>query len=88
MSASAKYGAQGLTAQQVLQARVERGSNEVIRDDHSLLTILKSNLKDSMLLILLVATLLYFISGKIGDGFFYDFGNCLSSGYFTIPTIK
>ncbi|MEO5599590.1 MAG: cation-translocating P-type ATPase [Cyclobacteriaceae bacterium] len=70
MSASAEYGAQGLTAQQVLQARVAYGSNEVIREDHSLLTILKGILKDPMLLILLVAALLYFITGKIGDGFF------------------
>lgn len=80
MSASAEYGAEGLTAQQVLQARNKYGRNEVIREDHSLLTILKGILKDPMLLILLAAALLYFITGKVGDGIFMTSAIVLVTG--------
>ena len=70
MSASSEYGIHGLTAQQVLEARARYGRNEVIREEHNFLTSLKDIFKEPMLLLLLVAALLYFISGEIGDGIF------------------
>ncbi len=70
MPAFSEYGIRGLTAEQVLEARVNHGRNEVMREEHYVLIILKNVIKDPMFLILLVAAMLYFISGKIGDGLF------------------
>ncbi len=70
MPAFSEYGIQGLSTEQVLEARVKYGINEVFHEEHHVLTALKGILKDPMLVILLVAAMLYFISGKMGDGIF------------------
>ena len=70
MSASSDFEIRGLTAQQVLEARTRYGRNEVKKEENNFLDTLKDIIKEPMLLLLLVAALLYFISGEIGDGIF------------------
>ncbi len=70
MSATPDHGIKGLTSQQVSAARALHGRNEVIREENNFLTTLKGLFKDPMLLLLLVASLLYFVSGEIGNGIF------------------
>ena len=66
----AEYGIHGLTAQQVSESRAAHGRNEVIKEESNFLEVLKDLLREPMLLLLLVAALLYFLSGEIGDGIF------------------
>ncbi len=70
MSTSSDYGIKGLTSKQVSEARTLHGRNEVIREENNFLSTMKGLFKDPMLLLLLVASLLYFISGEIGNGVF------------------
>ena len=70
MSASSEHGIKGLNAQQVLQARAKYGQNEVIRNENIFFTVVKNIVKEPMFLLLLVASIIYFISGDIGDGVF------------------
>src|SRR5687768_4053262 len=70
MAATLTYGLNGLTAQQVHAARERFGANEVIGKKHSLLDYSKDVLKEPMVILLLVAALLYFVSGETGDGIF------------------
>lgn len=70
MSATSDHGIKGLTSSQVSEARALHGRNEVIREAHYFLTTVKGLFKDPMLLLLLVASSLYFISGEVGNGVF------------------
>ncbi len=70
MPTSSEHEIQGLTAQQVEEARAKFGRNEVIHEENNFLDVLKGIFKDPMVLLLLVATTIYFISGDIGDGVF------------------
>ncbi len=64
------YDVHGLTTQQVLDSRIQHGRNEIIKNKNNFLTTLKGIFKDPMLLLLLVAALLYFIIGEMGNGIF------------------
>jgi P-type Ca2+ transporter type 2C len=70
MSDASEHGIKGLTSQQVFTARALHGRNEVIRDENNFLSTVQNLLKDPMLILLLVASLLYFISGEMGNGIF------------------
>jgi Ca2+-transporting ATPase len=70
MPSTSDHGIKGLTSQQVSEARALHGRNEVIHEENNVLSTLKDLFKDPMLLLLLVASLLYFISGEIGNGVF------------------
>ena len=61
----------GLTNAEVEASRAKYGRN-VLRSkkDHTFLLAIKSILKEPMVILLLVASSIYFISGEIGDGFF------------------
>ena len=65
------FNIKGLSSDEVLESRKTHGSNLVILKDenHFLKAVLKF-LKDPMILLLLVASSIYFISGKISDGLF------------------
>jgi Ca2+-transporting ATPase len=61
----------GLTADQIESARVKYGSNELsFEKENGLLDALKSIAKEPMVLLLLVAAAIYFISGDMGDAIF------------------
>jgi len=70
MPATLTHGMKGLTAQQVLQARDRFGRNVIIVKKHSFLDFAKDTVKEPMVILLLIAALLYFVSGQIGDGIF------------------
>jgi len=61
----------GLTNEQVLSAREKYGRNKLeFKKENGFIDALKSLAKEPMVSLLFVASLIYFISGKIGDGVF------------------
>ena len=70
MSAN-NFNIAGLTNQQVLEAREKHGANQLdYKKESGLLEALKSLAKEPMLILLLVASVVYFITGHTGDGIF------------------
>lgn len=67
-------GIQGLTQAEVISSRERYGSNKQhFRKENRFIDALKSILKEPMVIILLVASSVYFISGNTGDGIFLSF---------------
>jgi P-type Ca2+ transporter type 2C len=65
------FNVQGLTNEQVLHARQQYGHNRVdYKKENSFFDAVKSLVKEPMVLLLLVASVVYFISGDTGDGIF------------------
>ncbi|UUC45106.1 cation-translocating P-type ATPase [Flavobacterium cerinum] len=61
----------GLTAKEVLESRKKYGKNQVdYKKENGFWKAVKSLVQEPMVLLLLVAALLYFISGDTGDGIF------------------
>ncbi|MGY8913808.1 MAG: cation-translocating P-type ATPase [Flavobacteriales bacterium] len=61
----------GLTDEQVLQSRASNGQNKLVfKKENRFLDALKSLVKEPMVILLLVASLIYFASGDYGDGIF------------------
>ena len=70
MSAN-NFNIQGLNNEQVILARKKFGQNKLdYKKENTFLDTFKRILQDPMIILLLVAAAIYFISGKIGDGFF------------------
>ncbi len=71
---------QGLNNEQVIIAREKYGQNKLIyKNENSFLNALKKLAKEPMLILLIVASSIYFITGDIGDGFFMLFAIILVS---------
>ncbi len=65
------FNIKGLTSEQVIASRKKFGENTLnYKQENSILDAIKSLSKEPMILLLLVASLIYFISGKTGDGLF------------------
>ncbi len=63
--------AEGLTTKEVNESRKRYGTNELsYKQENGIWTAVKSVVREPMILLLLVAALIYFISGKTGDGLF------------------
>ena len=61
----------GMTHEQVILAREKFGENKLdYKKENSFLNTIKRIAKDPMMILLLVASSIYFISGKTGDGIF------------------
>ena len=61
----------GLTDEQVILARRKYGQNQLdYKKENTFLDTVKRVAKDPMMILLLLAASIYFISGKIADGFF------------------
>ncbi|WP_354334242.1 cation-translocating P-type ATPase [Pedobacter sp. CG_S7] len=70
MSAN-NFNIEGLTDEQVLAARAKHGDNQLnYKQENGFLDALKSLAKEPMVVLLLVASTVYFISGNKGDGLF------------------
>ncbi len=68
------FNIKGLTQEQVIEARKKWGFNRLaLKKENGFLDALKSLAKEPMIILLLVATSIYFISGKTGDGLFMVF---------------
>ena len=65
------FNIKGLTSQQVIEARKKFGFNKLdYKKENGFLNALKQIAKEPMVILLLVAASIYFISGKTGDGIF------------------
>ncbi|MBK5270821.1 MAG: HAD-IC family P-type ATPase, partial [Bacteroidia bacterium] len=65
------FNIKGLTAEQVSNARQQFGYNRLTyKKEHAFFDAVKSLVKEPMVILLLVASAIYFISGKTGDGIF------------------
>ncbi|MGZ3900664.1 MAG: HAD-IC family P-type ATPase, partial [Bacteroidia bacterium] len=68
---SNNFGIKGLTNHQVLYAREQHGSNQLaFKKVNGFFDAVKGLAKEPMVILLLVAAGIYFISGKTGDGIF------------------
>ena len=68
---SGNFSFKGLTTEQVLQARERFGYNRLqYKKENGFIDGLKSLAKEPMVILLLVASAIYFISGQTGDGIF------------------
>ncbi|TXD48650.1 cation-translocating P-type ATPase [Polaribacter sp. IC073] len=68
---SNNFGINGLTDEQVLLARKKFGKNILnYKQENTVLDAIKNLAKEPMIILLLVAALIYFVSGEIGDGIF------------------
>ncbi len=77
------FDIKGLSNEEVLQARAAHGSNSFdVKKEYWFLNAIKSLAKEPMVAMLLVASAIYFISGKTGDGIF------LSSAIVLVATIS
>lgn len=65
------FNIKGLTSEEVLQSRKTYGKNTMEgKKAHGLFDALKSLAQEPMVLLLLVASVIYFISGDVGEGIF------------------
>ncbi len=65
------YNIKGLTTKQVLESREKHGPNTLdYKKENGFIDALKSLGKEPMVILLLIASLIYFISGDPGDGIF------------------
>jgi P-type Ca2+ transporter type 2C len=77
------FNINGLTNEQVLEARKKFGYNRLeYKKENGFADALKRLAKEPMLILLLVASCIYFISGKTGDGIF------LASAILLVSTIS
>jgi Ca2+-transporting ATPase len=68
---AAPFNIKGLSDQDVLEARKQFGNNQLtFKKNHGLLDALKSIFNEPMVILLLVAATIYFITGNFGDGLF------------------
>lgn len=71
MNFSISHKVTGLTSEEVLEARRNFGSNELqFKKKNSFFTVIRDLLKEPMLILLLIASTVYFITGAIGDAIF------------------
>ncbi len=65
------FNIQGLTNEQVTKARGKYGSNTLyFKKENGIIDALESLVKEPMVILLLITSGIYFISGKTGDGIF------------------
>ena len=65
------FNIKGLTQEQVVEARKKYGYNQLdYKKENGFLDAVKSLAKEPMVILLLVASSIYFISGDVGDGIF------------------
>ena len=65
------FNIKGLTQEHVVEARKKYGYNRLdYKKENGFLDALKSLVKEPMVILLLVASSIYFISGDVGDGIF------------------
>ena len=65
------FNIKGLSVEQVILARKKFGENTLhYKQENSFLDAIKNLAKEPMIILLLVASIIYFVSGKTGDGIF------------------
>jgi len=80
---STNFNIKGLSPEAVNESREKYGSNKAdYKKENGFMDALKSIIKEPMVILLLAASLIYFVSGKTGDGIF------LSSAIVLVSTIS
>ncbi len=75
------FQVKGLNTSDVLLSRQKYGSNKLnYYSESALFHVLKAITKEPMIILLLIASLIYFVSGKIGDGIFMSMAILLVAG--------
>ncbi|MEO8760423.1 MAG: HAD-IC family P-type ATPase, partial [Bacteroidia bacterium] len=65
------FNIKGLTQEEVILARKKFGQNSLkYKQENGVLDAIKNLAKEPMVILLLIAALIYFVSGKTGDGIF------------------
>ena len=65
------FNIKGLTSEEVILARAKYGKNTLnYKQENNFLDAIKNLAKEPMIILLLVASVIYFVSGKTGDGIF------------------
>jgi len=65
------FNIQGLTDEQIKITREKFGKNNLnYKQENSVLDALKKLAREPMIILLLVASVIYFVSGQLGDGIF------------------
>ncbi len=65
------FNIKGLTDEEVIVARNKFGQNTLnYKQENSFLEVIKKLVKEPMIILLLAASLIYFVSGELGDGIF------------------
>ena len=68
---SDNFNIKGLTSDEVILARAKFGINSLnYKQENSFLDAVKKLIKEPMIILLLAASIIYFVSGKVGDGIF------------------
>ncbi len=66
-----KLNIKGLSNEQILKSRAEHGANTIDqKKENGFLEVVKSLAKEPMVVLLLIAATIYFISGNESDGIF------------------
>lgn len=65
-----KSGISGLTAANVIGSRMRHGRNEITGSKNHFLTVVLDLLKEPMLILLVIAAVIYFLTGNSSDGMF------------------
>lgn len=69
--ANNNFNIEGLSDEQVIEAREKFGHNALdFKKENGFIDALKSLVKEPMVVLLLAASIIYFVSGKTGDGIF------------------
>jgi P-type Ca2+ transporter type 2C len=75
------FNIKGLSQEQVLASREKNGKNAVAyKRENAFWSVLKGFFKDPMVILLFVASIIYFVSGQTGDGIFMVSAIVLVSG--------
>jgi P-type Ca2+ transporter type 2C len=75
------HNIKGLTSAEVLASRNASGLNQLVfKKENGFWTVIKSLASDPMVIMLLVASVIYFVSGKTGDGIFLAAAIIFQSG--------
>ncbi|MEX1238289.1 MAG: HAD-IC family P-type ATPase, partial [Cyclobacteriaceae bacterium] len=80
MSESTASAITGLSEAEVLDARAKYGRNEVSDKKNTFFLVVRDIFREPMVLLLLAAALIYFISGETGDGIFMTIAIVLVMG--------
>lgn len=81
--ANNNFNIEGLSDEQVIEARSKYGHNALdFKKENGFIDALKSLAKEPMVVLLLAASIIYFVSGKTGDGIF------LSGAIILVATIS
>lgn len=80
---STNFNTKGLSPEMVKESREKYGSNKAdYKKENGFTDAIRSLIKEPMVILLLIASLIYFVSGKTGDGIF------LSSAIILVATIS